>query len=478
MRKLTTEEVALATGGTFDILEDITSVVIDNREVEKGSLFVAIKGERLDGHKFVESAVLAGASAVMVDKDHADIVVSVPKIVVEDTRKAFLDLAKAYRLGFGRGISEFPVVALTGSVGKTTTKEMIWCVLNSTYNTHKTYMNWNNDIGLPKVLLGLSSEHEALVLEMGMDHKGEISTLTNVGLPDIAVITNVGVSHIENLGSRDAIKAAKLEIVEGLPENGSLIINADNDKLSTVSEDDFEKAIKIIRYGIKGDLCANLDIYASDIEFKEDGTVFKIHVTEKFPQNKGTYEVKLPTTGEHNVYNAMAAFSVGSVLEIPAEKIVDALLCYRPAGMREKIKTVSDVTVIEDCYNASPDSVKALCETLKIKGENRKRKIAVFGDMLELGDFSDEAHALCGKYMSDAGVDLLMTYGEKSKITAETARENGVLRVFDFDNKDELSDKLISIIKPGDVIAFKASRGMKLEDVIEKVYKELEKGDK
>lgn len=474
MRMLTTEEIALATGGVAKGCAEITSVVIDNREVQNGSLFIAIKGERLDGHQFVPAAVDAGAAAVMIDKAHSDIVVDVPLIIVEDTRQAFLNLSKAYRLGFGKGLDEFPVVALTGSVGKTTTKEMIWCVLNSTYNTHKTYMNWNNDIGLPKVLLGLSNEHEALVLEMGMDHKGEISTLTNTGLPDVAVITNVGVSHIENLGSREAILSAKLEIVEGLSNGAPLIINADNDMLSTVKESDFDKEIDIIRFGIKN----HFDVYASDIKYVDDGTEFLVHVSNKFPQNEGVHEIKIPTTGEHNVYNALAAFSVGSVLGINADKIAEALLSYAPAGMRERIKTVNDVTIIEDCYNASPDSVRALSETLKIKGENKKRKIAVIGDMLELGDYSEEAHSVCGEYLAKAGVDLLMTYGEKSKKTAETARENGVLRVFDFDSKEELISKLISIIKPGDVIAFKASRGMKLEEVIEKVYEELEKGEK
>lgn len=455
MKMLTTEQIAQATGGVSDGYAEITSVVIDNREVVPGCLFVAIKGERLDGHTFINAAVDAGAVAVM---SHEDITCDVPVIRVDDTHRALLSLAKYYRLGFGETVEEFPLVGLTGSVGKTTTKEMIWCVLNAKYNAHKTYMNWNNDIGLPRVLLGMEAEHTAAVVEMGMDAKGQISLLTRTALPNMAVITNIGVSHIENLGSREGILASKLEITEGLREGAALILNADNDLLGKLTSKDFDDRFKLLFFGIKSG-----GVRAESIIYTDDGTEFV------FSYESVRQKVKLPTTGEHNVYDALAAICVGLQLNIDPGDIASALQKYVPAGMREKISEVSGVTLIEDCYNASPDSVKALSQTVAIKGSAGKRKIAVIADMLELGDYSDEAHRNCGKYLADAGIDLLMTYGEKAKLVAESARENGIIRIFSFDDKDDLANKLISIMKPGDVIAFKGSRGMKLEDVIEKV---------
>ncbi len=465
MKMLTTEEIAKAVGGTANGYAEITSVVIDNREVVPGCLFIAIKGERLDGHVFIESAVKAGAAAVMA---HEDISCDVPVISVDDTRKAFLDMAGYYRLTFGETIDEFPLVALTGSVGKTTTKEMIWCVLNAKYNAHKTFMNWNNDIGLPRVLLGMEAEHTAAVVEMGMDDKGQISVLTRTALPNMAVITNIGVSHIENLGSREGILASKLEILEGLREGSALILNGDNDLLGKLSTRDFDNKYKLLFFGLDN---PGMYVSARDIVYTDEGTEFSLLY------DGCQYKIKLPTTGEHNVYDALAAVCVGLQLDIPMVDIGNALKNYVPAGMREKISVVSGVTLIEDCYNASPDSVKALSQTIAIKGSSGKRKIAVIADMLELGDYSEEAHRNCGKYLADANIDLLMTYGEKAKFVAESARENRVIRIFSFDDKDDLSSKLISLIKPGDVIAFKGSRGMKLEDVIEKVKETLEKGD-
>ncbi|MCQ2488500.1 MAG: UDP-N-acetylmuramoyl-tripeptide--D-alanyl-D-alanine ligase [Clostridia bacterium] len=471
MKTLTTEEIAKYCGGTATGHAEITSVVIDNREVVEGSLFIAIKGERLDGHAFVEAAIKAGAAAVMV---HEDIVASVPVIKVENTEKAFLDLARSYRETF-----DIPVVALTGSVGKTTTKEMIWCVLNAKYNAHKTQGNLNNSIGVPKVLLGLEPEHTAAVVEMGMNHKGEIAVLTKTALPNMAVITNIGVSHIENLGSREGILAAKLEILEGLKPGSTLILNADNDMLSKVSEADFDYKFKIKTFGIK----ENADVTATNIEFKEASTEFT--ATVKPSKNDGldgadgcecsecSFRVVLPTTGEHNVYDALAAISVGAEQGIAPEDMAKALLNYVPAGMREKIEMVGGITLIEDCYNASPDSVLALSNTLRIKGEGGHRKIAIIADMLELGSYSEQAHRNCGKYLADAKVDMLLTYGELSKFVADEAKKCGVLRVFEFDSKDELAKHLIPILKEGDVVAFKGSRGMQLEDVIDLVKGEL-----
>lgn len=453
MRTFTTEEIARATDGVASAHAEITSVVIDNREAVPGSLFIAIRGERLDGHQFVPAAVEAGAAAVMVSKE---IETSVPTVTVKDTTQAFLDLAGSYRNEF-----DIPVVGLTGSVGKTTTKEMIWCVLNAKYHAHKTYKNWNNEIGLPKVLLGLDPSHTAAVIELGMNHKGEISRLSKTARPTVAVITNVGVSHIENLGSREGILAAKLEILDGMEPGAPLILNRDNDMLATVTETDFP----ITWFGIRSE---DADVRAEDIAYLDSSTEFTA-VTKN-----GKTRVALPTTGEHNVYDALAAIAAGLAVGIPLEEAGAALEQYRPAGMREHVVEKGGVTVVEDCYNASPDSMKALAETLMLKGAPGRRKIAVIADMLELGSYSEEAHRRAGKYMADAKVDLLMTYGPLSRYAAEEARENGLLRVFDFEDKEELTAKLTRMLRPGDVVAFKGSRGMKLEEVIEQVYAALE----
>lgn len=453
MRTFTTEEIARATGGVASGHAEVTSVVIDNREARPGSLFIAIKGERLDGHQFIDSAVEAGATAVLC---HKEVSCKVPTVKVADTTKAFLDLAKSYRLEY-----DIPVVALTGSVGKTTTKEMIWCVLNAKFHAHKTYKNWNNEIGLPKVLLRLEPEHTALVLELGMNHKGEISTLSKTALPDIGVITNVGVSHIENLGSREGILAAKLELLDGMKPGSPLLLNKDNDMLSTVDLPDY----KIRWFAIHDE---SADIRAEDIEYLDDSTVFTVVTAQS------RCKVELPTTGEHNVYDALAAIGVGLELEIPLEDAAAALKGYRPAGMRENVVEKGGVTVIEDCYNASPDSMKAMAETLMLKGAPGRRKIAIIGDMLELGDYSEEAHALAGQYMAEAGVDLLITYGPMSKFAAQSAREHGLLRVFDFQDKADLTTKLTGMLKPGDVVAVKGSRGMQMEEIIQNIYDNLD----
>ena len=452
MRTFTTEEIAAATGGVAGGHAEVTSVVIDNREARPGSLFIAIKGERLDGHTFIGPAVEAGATAVLC---HKDVECRVPTVRVADTTKAFLDLARSYRLEY-----DIPVVALTGSVGKTTTKEMIWCVLNAKFHAHKTYKNWNNEIGLPKVLLQLEPEHTALVVELGMNHKGEISTLSKTALPDIGVITNVGVSHIENLGSREGILAAKLELLDGMKPGSPVLLNKDNDMLSGVDLPDY----RIVWFAIHD---PDADVRAEDIVYHDDTTVFTAVAGDE------KVSVTLPTTGEHNVYDALAALAVGLQLDIPLADAAKALAGYRPAGMRENVVEKGGITVIEDCYNASPDSMKAMAETLTLKGAPGRRKIAVIGDMLELGDYSEEAHALAGQYMAEAGIDLLITYGPMSRYAAESARAHGLLRVFDFQDKGDLIRKLTGMLKPGDVVAVKGSRGMQMEEIIQEIYDQL-----
>lgn len=445
MEALKLSEIAKACGGKYNRECEITGVCIDTRKITKGCLFICIKGERFDAHQFAGEALEKGAAAVMI---HSDIAVDGTYVRVEDTSKALLDLGGYYRLKFS-----IPLVALTGSVGKTTTKEFTYLVVNSRYNAIKTQGNLNNEIGLPQMLFQIDKSTEAAVIEMGMNHFGEIHRLSAAAKPNLALITNIGVSHIENLGSREGILKAKLEILDGLEKGSPLILNGDNDLLKTVKADDY----KVVFYGVE-----NGDFKAVDIREENGSTHFTVSYYGKMQA------VTIPTIGIHNVYNALAAFAVGYFLNIEPEICADALSKYQPEGMRQKTVQLAGITCIEDCYNASPDSMKAAITTLAdTKGE---RKIAVLADMLELGDYSKQAHSQVGEMVALAGIDYLLAYGEQSKYTIDSARENGIKNAFHFDTKEELTKALLDLVRQGDTVVFKASRGMRLEDVINKMY--------
>jgi UDP-N-acetylmuramoyl-tripeptide--D-alanyl-D-alanine ligase len=447
MENLTLFEIAKACSGTATADLTVNSVCIDTRKITKGCLFICIKGENFDAHQFANEALEKGATAVMIEQD---IKPNGAYVKVADTKKALLSLAGYYRSKFS-----IPVVALTGSVGKTTTKEFTHLVVSAKYNAIKTQGNLNNEIGLPQMLFQIDNSVEAAVIEMGMNHFGEISRLVNATKPTIGLITNIGVSHIENLGSRDGILKAKLEICEGLKEVAPLILNGDNDKLATVKDDKH----KVYFYGIE-----NGDFKASNIVEKDGKTSFTINYFNK------SQKIVIPTIGVHNVYNALAAFAVGYFLNIDSQKSANALANYAPAGMRQKVVSVGNITSIEDCYNASPDSMSASLKTLHdIQGN---KKIAVLGDMLELGDYSVQAHKAVGKMVAENNIDYLFAYGENAKYYVSTAKQLGVKNAFLFDDKQKLASSLVDVASAGDVVMFKASRGMKLEDVINSVYKE------
>ena len=426
----------------------IDNISLDSRQVNSGTLFVAVKGDRFDAHDFIKSVEESGAAAAVCSRE---VDCGIPVIYVEDTRQALLDIAREYRRLLG-----VTVIGLTGSVGKTTTKEMTYSVVSKKLNAIKTQGNLNNEIGLPKTLFTLDETHNGAVIEMGMSHFGEISALSKTALPDIGIITNIGVSHIENLGSRDGILKAKLEILDGMKKGSTLILNVDNDKLSEVKLDDYE----IFGFGIDSE---NADVRAFDISENETHTEFKVSF------EGGTQKVTIPTVGLHNVYDALAAFCVGLKLGIDTEVIADALGEYSPSGMRQRIKKVNNLTVIEDCYNASPDSQKAAINALMSLTGNRK--IAVLGDMLELGDYSETAHRQIGRYAAEKKLDSVYTYGEMSKLIAEEASKGNV-KAYSFTDKAELFNALKGELKEGDAVLFKASRGMKLEEVIEMLYEE------
>ena len=428
---------------------DITNVTLDSREVNEGSLFIAIRGDRFDAHDFVPDVLAKGAAAVVCSREIA----GVPDdrvIYVPDTRLALLKLAKYYRAKF-----DIPVVGLTGSVGKTTTKEMVAAVLSQKYRTLATQGNFNNEIGLPKMCFKLDGSYEAAVFEMGMSGFGEISRLTDTARPTIGVITNIGVSHIEMLGSREGILKAKMEILEGMQPSAPLIINGDNDLLPKGVEGIPNPVV------VCGISCKNADCRAENIRQNQDSMSFVINF------RGSRYPVELPAVGMHNVYNACIAFACGMLLDVAPEQAVRGLSEYVPAGMRQKIVRRGGITVIEDCYNASPDSIKASLRVLR--DLDCTRRIAVLGDMKELGSYSGTAHSECGRAAAENGVDILLAYGPESKGYIEGA-DGGVPTALHFDDKRELVLTLCSMLREGDAILFKASRAMKLEEAIEAVY--------
>lgn len=452
MQKMLLSEIADAVGGALKGEDKtVSSICTDTRTIEKDSLFVCIKGENFNGHTFAQKALENGAACVLSEEkvDCENV------IYVKSTRQAQLDLAAHYRKKF-----KIPVVGVTGSVGKTTTKEMISCVLEEKYKTLKTEGNFNNDIGVPRMIFRLDESYDAAVIEMGMSNLGEISVLTKAVMPTCSVISNVGVSHIENLGSRENILKAKLEILDGMEKGSPLFLNGDNDMLSSVKNSDY----KIITYGIDG---TDLDFTAENIESDGEKTVFDV-CTEDIRQ-----KITLPCVGIHNVYNALAAFAVGTYHCVSPEECACALEKYIPSGMRQKIVRKNGIVFIEDCYNASPDSQKAsLNALLSIEG---KRHIAVIGDMLELGTYSEKAHRDVGIFAAEKKTDMLFAYGKESLYSAQSARESGLENVFHFSDKEKLSEAILSTLQEGDVISFKASRGMRLEDVIKMIYEGMSK---
>ena len=453
MKAFTLQEAAAALGlPQMQAQATLADVCTDTRKIQPGSLFVCLRGERFDGHSFASQAAQLGAAALLVDHPVA---ADVPQLVVTDTGKALLQLAGWYRRRF-----QLPVVGLTGSVGKTTTKEFIALVLGAKYNTLKTQGNLNNEIGVPQMLFRLEDSHTAAVIEMGMNHFGEISRLTRAVAPTVGLITNIGVSHIENLGSRPGILQAKLEILEGMAPDAPLIVNIDNDMLRTVKLGDRP----LLTFAIDDQ---RADFTATDIAEQGSTTTFTVH------HSTFTRSVTIPTVGIHNVYNALAAMAVGYVTGVDPAAAASALANYVPAGMRQNLVQVGGVQVIEDCYNASPDSMRAALQTLGKLPVHRR--YAVLGAMLELGDYAKEAHTQVGKMAAENGIDGVLAYGADAAYIVEAAKQAGLENARLFDTKEALAQSLAQQVQPGDGVLFKGSRGMHLEDVMHTVYERWEK---
>lgn len=424
----------------------VKKITTDSRQAGEGCVFVALKGEKADGHSFAEKAVTDGALCVISEIDFDGI----PYIKVEDTRRCLMEIARAYRLKSG-----VKVVGITGSVGKTTTKDMVASVLAEGFCVHKTNGNFNNDIGLPLTVFDITPEHELAVLEMGMNQFGEISRLSYGGVPDVAVITNVGVSHIENLGSREGILKAKSEIFDFMADDSFSVLNADDDMLITLKG----KRKNIIWYGIEN----KTDIYADNIESDGlNGIKCLIHT------DKWTIAVDIPVPGRHMVLNAMAAAGVGMVMGLSPEKIKRGIENFSPTKMRMDIsETEKGVKIINDAYNANPVSMKAALDVLK--GCEGKR-IAVIGDMFELGDFADDMHYDVGKYAAESGIDTLIFIGKASAAMKKAAEDSGFKDYHYFPTQEEfLKEDMTEYFNKGDTVLVKASRGMQLEKTVRRI---------
>lgn len=420
----------------------------DTRLLQPGELFVALKGQR-DGHAFARAAVERGAAAVLAGEPlDADI----PAIYVDDTLQALQRIAAAWRERLS-----CKVIGITGSVGKTTTKEMVAAVLGKRYRTVKTAKNYNNDIGVPVMLLRITPEDEMAVLEMGMNHFGELSVLTRLAQPDLALITNVGTMHIENLGSREGILKAKLEILEGLRPGGRVIFCGDNDLLSR----------EAARYGaLTFGLSAGCAVRGSGVTAGEGRTDFTVTAGET------KFDVTLPLTGEHNVLDALAAAAVGLELGVTPAEIAAALAGFENTGHRQRELTLGGIHVIDDCYNAGPESMRA---ALNVLARARGRRIAVLGGMLELGDFAPQAHYDVGAYAAERA-EQLYVYGDNSENYVRGAAEHGLTCAKQYDTHEALCTALLSALQAGDTVLIKGSRGMRMERVLERLTEESKNG--
>lgn len=472
MKNLTIKQIVAITKGNLIIgneENECENFCKDTRIIQANDTYIGLNGENFDGNQFWKEAFQKGASTAILQKETVISKEDVEKysdkniIVVENTLKAMQEIAS-----YKRSFYHIPIVAVTGSVGKTSTKDMIYSVLSQKYKTLKTVGNNNNHIGLPLTLLRLKQE-EAAVIEMGMNHFGEISLLTNLTKPTLSVITNIGTSHIGNLGSRENILKAKLEILEGM-EDKKIILNEDNDLLLKWEKDKKENCglnkedkIKIHSYGIE----KQADVMAKEIQLKENGSSFKAKIGDK------EFIVEVPVAGIHFVYNALCSICVGLELGLTIEEIQKGIATFQLTEKRMDIINLKNgAKIINDAYNASFESMQA---SLKVLGEYKKnRKIAVLGDMFELGEHTKQLHEEVGKEVAKNHIDLLFCHGDYAIDIVKQAERAGMNReqIYFFETKDSLLEAMNEMIKPEDVILLKASNGMKFYELAQKLKEE------
>ncbi len=438
-------EIAAACGGSLrGAGQDpvVTSFATDSRDCKAGVMFVPIRGERTDGHDYIGAAFANGAAASFTDRELPG--EDRPLVLVSDCRAALQKTAAWYRSQFS-----IPVVGITGSVGKTTAKEMAAQALTAKFAVHKTAGNQNSQVGVPVTVCGLRKDHTAAVVEMGVSMPGEMARIAAVVKPTCAVMTNIGVSHIEYMKSRENIMAEKSHIADYLPADGALFVNGDDDLLPTLKG---TCGHKVITFGLK----PSCDWRASSLREADKGTFF----TCEGPGGERT-EVFVPAAGEHNVRNALASMAVARYLGVPAEDAARAIGAYKAPAMRQQILEAGGVTVIDDSYNASPDSMRSALDVLSSRKASGK-KAAVLADMLELGDFSKEGHLQVGRYAREKGVDLLVAVGPLARDIAEGYGQGALW----FGSNAEAIAFLRGTLAPGDAVLVKGSRGMKTDEIV------------
>lgn len=427
-------------------------VSIDSRTIKSGNLYIPLIRIK-DGHHYVDEAVSKGAAASLWQNDHPDPPANIPLIYVDDCLEALQSLASSYRKELS-----VKVVGITGSNGKTTTKDMIDSILRTTFKVHKTEGNLNSQVGVPLTLLDMAPDTDIAVIEMGMSELGQIERLSRIARPDIAVITMIGVSHLSTLGSREQIAEAKLEIIKGLSNGGVLVYNGDEPLLNARNIRS-SLTFRTVRFGMG----STNDYSAVSISTDGEGSLFTI----------GTNHYRIPLIGKHNVINALAAISVAEMLGVKQADIIKGLSNLTITGMRmQVIESPRGFTIINDAWNASPVSMKAAIETLE-ELDGHSKKIVVLGDMLELGDKAREFHQDIGRIINPEKVDYLYSVGDLGReIASEAEKHFPEGRVKAFRNKDEVIDMIRNIISPSDVVLVKGSRGMELEKIVYGLLKE------
>ncbi len=456
MKNMTLENMARVTGGQLVNPEhencsvEAGGVYLDSRQVEAGDIFIATKGERVDGHSFIRAVADKGALGVICEKAQPQL--ALPYIIVEDSFAALRQLGEYYRTQL-----DVKVVGITGSVGKTSTKEFIAGVLSQKYNVLKTQGNYNNEIGVPLTILRIRDEHEVAVLEMGINHFGEMSRLTKMVKPDVCVMTNIGQCHLEFLGSREGILKAKSEIFQCCNPQGLVVVNGDDDMLQTISKVHGKVPL---RFG----LAEENGVYACEIKkLGLFGSEFMLHLGEKH------FFARVNLPGEHQIYNALAAAAVADYLGLTEEEIAKGIASIEPTAGRSNLIQTPDYIVIDDCYNANPVSMKAAIDLLSLADT---RKVAVLGDMFELGEQERVMHGDIGAYVAKKGIDVLLCAGELSEEMATRAgAKSSVTKVRHYATRELLVEDLQKQLVKGDTVLIKASHGMGYQSVVELLSK-------
>lgn len=422
----------------------IRQVVTDSRQVKENTLFAALVGERVDGHDFIPTLDTKFQNVMFLCSKKTG--AKHDELVCDDVLRALADVASLH-------LQSMPAkrVAVTGSVGKTTTKEMIACALSGKYSVQKSLANRNNELGMPLTAFTVDESHGAAIFEMGMRGKGQIDYLARRVRPKVGVITNIGVSHIELLGSRENICAAKMELANYIARDGVLILNGDEPLLREAAKN---VPAKVCFFSI--DTAG--DYRAENITLSENAIAFTLHCS------KGTFDVTVPCGGKHTVYNALAAFAVADALEVAPEIILKQLSCYADGGLRQNIYKEADLLIFDDTYNAAPESMQA---SLGVMSAYPNRKIAVLADMLELGDYSQEAHQKVGTACNECGTDVLISFGSFSQTMVDAFKGQG----YAFDTREEALEKLLEIAKKEDIILFKGSHSMQCDILLQDFLK-------